>query len=110
VGILPFSESRDILKNSGLEIDPKTYYNLRTKELSRSLNPHEEALLLLRELESRDVHLAVKEQYVLDEEGKKKDRVILCIAWWIPEQIRMARRFVADILAQTDGTFNTNEK
>ena len=110
MGILPFSESRDILKNSGLEIDPKTYYNLRTKELSRSLNPHEEALLLLRELESRDVHLAVKEQYVLDEEGKKKDRVILCIAWWIPEQIRMARRFVADMLAQTDGTFNTNEK
>jgi hypothetical protein len=94
----------------GLEIDATTYYNLRGRDQTKSLNPYEEAQLILRELEAQDVHVAVKEKYVLDGEGNKKDRIIECIAWWTPEQIRMARRFVSGSLAQTDGTFNTNEK
>jgi len=47
---------------------------------------------------------------VVDGEGNKTDRIIECIAWWNIEQIRIARRFVLGLLAQTDGTFNTNEK
>ena len=94
----------------GLTIDANRYYNLIRKEQTYSLSPQEEALMLLHYLESRNVHVVVDEQYVLDEEGNKKDRVILCIVWWTPEQIRMARRFVSDMLAETDATFNTNEK
>jgi hypothetical protein len=94
----------------GLEIDASTYYNLRSRDQAKSLNPYEEAQMILRELEAQDVHVAVREQYVVDGEGNKTDRIIECIAWWTSEQIRMARRFVSDCLAQTDGTFNTNEK
>jgi hypothetical protein len=94
----------------GLKIDAKTYYNLRAHDSTRTLNPYNKSVLLLKKLKDRHVHVAVKEKYVLDEEGNKRDRVILCIAWWTPEQIRMARRFVSDMLAETDATFNTNEK
>ena len=74
------------------------------------MNSYEEALYLLCELENQEVHVAVKEKYVIDREGNKTDHIIECIAWWNTEQIRMARRFVSGLLAQTDGTFNTNEK
>ena len=94
----------------GLTIDANRYYNLIRKEQSYSLSPQEEALMLLHYLESRNVHVVVDEQYVLDERGDKKDRVIVCIVWWTLEQIRMARRFVSDMIAETDATFNTNEK
>ena len=94
----------------GLTIGAKQYYNLIRKEQSYSPSAQEEALMLLYYLESRNVHVVVDEQYILDERGVKKDRVIMCIVWWIPEQIRMARRFVSDMLAETDATFNTNEK
>ena len=94
----------------GLELDATTYYNLRSKEETRSLDPHEEARFILLELESRDVHVTVLEKYVADGEGRKTDRVINCIAWWIPAQIKLARRFVSGVLAQTDSNFNTNKK
>src|SRR6266487_2143327 len=109
-GILTYSESKEVLKKMGLTIDPNRYYNLARKEQSYSLSPHEEALMLLHYLESRNVHVVVDEQYVLDKRGDKKDRVINCIVWWTSAQIQMARTFVSDMLAQTDATFNTNEK
>lgn len=99
-----------MLKRIGLTIDPNRYYNLVRKEESHSLSAHEEALMLLHYLESRNVHVVVNEQYVLDEKGVKKDRVIMCIAWWTSAQIQLARRFISDMVAETDATFNTNEK
>jgi hypothetical protein len=36
-GVLSFAESKEILKKMGLEIDAKSYYNLRGKEQSRTL-------------------------------------------------------------------------
>ncbi len=67
-------------------------------------------MILLHYLESQNVHVAINEQYVLDERGVKKDRVILCIAWWTSAQIQLAQRFVSDMVAETDTTFNTNKK
>ena len=99
-----------MLKRIGLTIAPKQYYNLLRNEQAFKLSPQEEALLLLHYLESQNVHVVVDEQYVLDERGVKKDRLITCIVWWTSAQIQMARRFVSDMLAQTDATFNTNEK
>lgn len=80
-GILTYSESKEVLKKMGLIIDPNRYYNLVRKEQSKTLSPQEEALMLLHYLESRSVHVVVDEQYVLDERGDKKDRVIMCIVW-----------------------------
>ena len=34
----------------------------------------------------------------------------MCIVWWTSAHIQLARRFVSDMLAETDATFNTNEK
>jgi len=66
--------------------------------------------MLLYYLESYNVHVVVDEQYIVDKEGNKKDRIIQCIVWWTLEQIRMARKFVLDMITETNGTFNTNEK
>jgi hypothetical protein len=66
--------------------------------------------MLLHYLESRNVHVVVNEQYILDERGDKKDRVIMCIVWWTLAQIQLACRFVSDMLAETNAIFNTNEK
>jgi hypothetical protein len=94
----------------GLTIDPNQYYNLVHKEESHSLSAHKEALMLVHYLESQNVHVVVNEQYILDKRGVKKDRVILCLAWWTLAQIQLAQRFVSDMVAETDTTFNTNEK
>ena len=110
VGKIPYRLSKSVLKDLDLSLDRKTFYNLSRKEQAHKLSPQEEALMLLHHLESSNVHVVVEEQYVRDIAGNKKDRVIECIVWWTPEQIRMARRFVSDMLAQTDATFNTNEK
>ena len=110
VGKIPYRLSKGILNALGLNIDRKAFYNLLRKERANKMSPQEEAQILLHHLESQNVHVVVDEQYIVDEEGNKKDRIIQCIVWWTPEQIRMARRFVSDMVAETDGTFNTNEK
>jgi hypothetical protein len=74
------------------------------------LSDQEEARMLLQHLEGKNVHVAVDEEYILDVAGSRTDRVIRCIAWWTQEQIRQARRFVSDMVAETDATFNTNTK
>jgi hypothetical protein len=66
--------------------------------------------MLLHYLESQNVHVVVDKQYVLDERSNKKDRVIICIVWWTLAQIQLARRFVSNMVAETDTTFNTNER
>jgi hypothetical protein len=81
VSLIFYLKSKKVLKKIGLEIDAKTYYNLRAHDLTRTLNLYDELVLLLKELEDRHVYVAVKEKYVLDEEGNTRDRVILCIAW-----------------------------
>jgi hypothetical protein len=99
-----------VLKKIGLKIDAKTYYNLWAYDSTRTLNLYNKLVLLLKELKDRYVYVAIKKKYVLDKEGNKRDCVILCIAWWTSEQIWITCRFVFDILAKTDVTFNTNEK
>ena len=66
--------------------------------------------MLLHYLESQNVQIVVDEQYILDERSDKKDRVIICIVWWTSAQIQLACRFVSDMVAETDATFNTNER
>jgi len=71
-GVLSFARSKEILKNIGLELDANSYYNLRSKELSKSMNAHEEALFILCELEGRsDIHVSILKKYVEDGEGRK---------------------------------------
>jgi len=49
------------------------------KEAVRTLNSYKEAQYILRELENRDVHVAVLKKYVVNSANKKTDRVIDCI-------------------------------
>jgi hypothetical protein len=44
------------------------------------LNSYKKALYLFRELKNQDVHVAVKEKYVIDREGNKTDCIIEYIA------------------------------
>ena len=87
-----------------------TLYNWQRKEMAGQLSHQEEARMLLQHLEGKNVHVAIDEEYILDTAGNRIDRVIRCIAWWTQEQIRQARRFVSDMVAETDATFNTNTK
>ena len=109
-GIVTFTESKKMLKRLGLQIDSTTFYNLQRKEMIGQLSDQEEARMLLQHLEGKNVHVAIDEEYILDAAGNRIDRVIRCIAWWTQEQIRQARRFVSDMVAETDATFNTNTK
>jgi hypothetical protein len=45
------------------------------------LNLYEKALYLLCELENQEVHVAVKEKYVVNKDKNKTDCIIECIAW-----------------------------
>jgi hypothetical protein len=76
-----------VLKKISLEIDAKTYYNLRAHDSTRTLNLYNKLVLLLKELKNKHMYVAVKKKYVLNKKGNKRDRVILYIAWWTPKQI-----------------------
>ena len=78
-GVLSFIKSKEILKKIGLEIDTKSYYNLRRKEQSQSLSPYEEALYLLYKLKAQEVYIIIKEKYIVNREGNKIDYIIKCI-------------------------------
>jgi hypothetical protein len=78
-GVLRFSESKDVLKNLGLSIDQKQYYNLMHRKQSYLLSPQEEALIVLHYLEAQDVYVVINKQYILDESGNKTAWEILCI-------------------------------
>jgi hypothetical protein len=65
---------------------------------------------LLAYLEQEGYYIAVDEAYIRDINGNKTDRIIIAIAWWSPEQQRQSRRFMPRRLAESDATFNTNEK
>ena len=86
-GILSAKDNNEVLKRLGLSIDQKRYYNLHRKEITFKLSNQEEAQMLLHYLNGRKVHVEVLEEYVLDGAGNKVNRVILCIAWWTPEQV-----------------------
>jgi len=60
----------------GLNIDRKAFYNLLRKEQANKMSAQEEAQMLLHHLESHNVHVVVDKQYIVDEEGNKKDRII----------------------------------
>ena len=70
------------------------------------LSDQEEARLIITYLNDQGCHVFVDEVYVLDNLGNKTDRVIQCIIWCTPEQVRLNRRFVSGFLLETDATFN----
>jgi hypothetical protein len=79
VGKIPYRLSKGILNTLGLNIDRKAFYNLLRKEQANTMSAQEEAQMLLYHLESHNVHVVVDEQYIVDKEGNKKDRILQCI-------------------------------
>jgi hypothetical protein len=51
----------------------------------------------------------MREEYLIDGEGKRTARIARDILICSSEQIRLARRFVSEFIWETDATFNTNE-
>jgi hypothetical protein len=43
------------------------------------LNLYNKSVLLLKELKNKHIYITIKEKYVLNKKGNKKDRVILYI-------------------------------
>jgi hypothetical protein len=68
-GFLSYSRSNDILKKMGLHIDSKTFYNLREREQSKSMNPYEEACLYFVNSRLKTYMLLSKRSILLIEKG-----------------------------------------
>jgi hypothetical protein len=94
----------------GLELNRKAFYNLQRKEAEGQISSQEEALLILSYLEGENFQVKINEEYILDVDGKRLNRVIKDIIWFLNEQIRMAQRFVSEFLLEVDATFSTNER
>ena len=109
-GTIGFAASSDILSKMGLELNRKAFYNLQRKEAEGQISSQEEALLILSYLEGENFHVEINEEYILDVDGKRLNRVIKDIIWFSNEQIRMAQRFVSEFLLEGDATFSTNER
>jgi hypothetical protein len=105
-GVVGYSTASQVLQKKGWEIDRKQFYNLLRKEDKGTLTRQEE--LVLKVLDNRGLHPRVQDEYILDEDGERKQRVVRDIFWVSLEQIRMARRFVCDFMYKTDATFNTS--
>jgi hypothetical protein len=75
-GIISYTQSADILRKDGLEIDRKMYYSLHRKEKTGDLTKQEELQLLLGDLEQEGLHPRVRSEYILDEHGLPTQRVI----------------------------------
>jgi hypothetical protein len=76
------------------------------------LNSYKKALYLFRELKNQDVHVAVKEKYVIDREGNKTDCIIEYIAYeiqskleWLDGLFQAYLRKLTALLIQTRNAF-----
>jgi hypothetical protein len=106
--ILSYQQSAAVLKQDGLELKKKRYWNLRRKEGKGTLTRQEELEYILQMLEDEGVHVRVRDEYLLDSSGERTVRVIKDLFWMSAEQIKLARRFVSGFMYETDATFNTN--
>jgi hypothetical protein len=101
-GVIGYTASAAILCKDGIEIDHKTYNNLR-RQVSSGKDLTRQA-----ELEQEGLHLCVQDEYILDKHSIQTQRVIQDLFWMSPEQIKLARRFVSGFIYETDAMFNTN--
>jgi hypothetical protein len=108
-GIASYSDSNEILKNQGLHISAREFYNLTRKEKNSPLNNHEELELLLGILERAGFHPRTREEYLVVDDIRTS-RVVRDIFFMSDEQVRLARRFVSSFMYETDATFNTNTR
>ncbi|KAI9760481.1 MAG: hypothetical protein M1840_002409 [Geoglossum simile] len=109
-GELTYNQSARILTKEGLHLDSKEYYDLqRKRDSGRALTKEEQLELLFHPLEVRDFRVRTREEYLIDNEGKRTARIARDIFIWSSEQIRLARRFVSEFIWETDATFNTND-
>ena len=108
-GTIGYAASDDILRNEGLHLRRKEYYNLARKEAKAPLSNQEELQLVMTILEQNGFHPRTREEYII-ENGIRTKRVVRDIFFMSDEQIHMARRFASGFLYETDATFNTNTR
>lgn len=90
-----YADSSEILGKMGLELDRKSFYNLQRKESEGQLSSQEQARLLLDYLQHAGFHFEVDEVFTFNAAGDR-ERIILTIAWFSPEQIRLDDLFLGD--------------
>lgn len=78
---------------------------MRTRTEAK-LSNQDEARLIITYLNDQGCHVYVDEVYILDNLGNKTERLIQCILWFTPEQLRLNRRFASGFMLQIDATFN----
>ena len=64
---------------------------------------------MLDYLQHAGFHFEVDEVFTFNA-ARDRERIILTIAWFSPEQIRLTRRFVSRRLIESDATFNSNDR
>jgi hypothetical protein len=75
-GVVGYSAASQILKKNGWEIDQKKFYNLLRNEEKGTLTRQEELLLILKTLENKGLHPRVREEYILDKNGERTQRIV----------------------------------
>src|SRR4051794_12957728 len=87
-GELSYKQSARILIRDGLHLDSKEYYNLqRRRDSGKALTKEEQLKLLLHSLEVQDFHVRTREEYLIDDEGKRKARIARDVFICSSEQI-----------------------
>jgi len=107
-GVVGYFAASQVLQKKGWEINRKQFYNLLRKEDKGTLTRQDELVLILKVLKNKGLYPRVRDEYILDEDSERKQRVVRDIFWMSPEQIRMARRFASDFMYEINTTFNTN--
>ena len=109
-GEVTYKKASRILKKQGLYLPRKEFYNLERQSEKGELTGTQELTLLLEYLEQDDFRVRILEDYITEEDGKPKDRVIKAIAFANSEMIRLARLFVSGFVYMIDVTFGTNKR
>ena len=109
-GEIPYTKVSRILGKQGLKLSRKEFYNLERKERGGRLIKAQELILSIDYLDADDFHYRFKENYVFDDDGEPKERVVTAIAFINAEMIRSARKYVSEYAYIVDAIFRTNRR
>lgn len=101
-----YSQARRILREHGLVMKQKDYYNLVRSFEKRT--PESELDKAVQACERRGFHVRFYKNYVVEQDERRR-RVVEHAFLCNPECVRLARWFISSFMIQTDATFNTNQ-
>ena len=109
-GEISYQTVSRILQKQGLEFSRKEFYNLERQEQQGHLSRADELQLLLQYLEADDFRVRLLEEYVVGDDGQPKERVVKAVVFSNSEMVRLAKRYVSELIYTVDATFGTNNR